>query len=164
MVGMVIVPRTSHVLPAATTSTVRSRVFSPLFSLMLTFRRLVGSFSFSLTTSGLNPKKPCLGDAVEWLDGETFRQLLNGRSPPARAQFGRHGYNCPRADMSYFANGCIRLLLPWEPCSQEWIRGIVVWGSSDRKLAMDDTSAIARLEEMCRSCMYALCPRAALHS
>jgi len=27
--------------------------------------------------------------------------------------------------MSYFANGRIRLLLPWEPGSQEWIRGMV---------------------------------------
>src|ERR1700722_14548567 len=39
------------------------------------------------------------------------------------------GYNCQRAGMWYFANGCIRLLLPWEPCSQEWIRGMMGWES-----------------------------------
>ena len=60
--------------------------------------------------------------------------------------------------MSYVANGCIRLLLPWEPGSQEWIRGMVGWRSSDRQLAMDHTSALLGLRR-CADRIYVPCVR-----
>jgi hypothetical protein len=52
--------------------------------------------------------------------------------------------------MWYFANGCIRLSLPWEPCSQEWIRGISGWGSLIRgwlRIARQTLFALNRCAE-----------------
>ena len=58
--------------------------------------------------------------------------------------------------MSYFANGCIRLLLPWEPCSQEWIRGIVGLGIVGSEAGYG--SHVSRLLALRRCADRVVCP------